>query len=197
MDTSSAAAEAVTLWAAAGFVAHFFPTGQGNIIGNPIEPVIKLSCQPADRKHHERAHRLRLLRHSAWRDDSGPVRRQPAGDLKAHLLRQAHRAGASGPRRVRASPNSTKAHKNKMAGPECSGFGHLSACPERQTQCRRQRRFHLAGNEEFRPALGPCRKCSSAWDWVSGGSNRLFWGIDSRQKLRSKKRPAPGRLGVH
>ena len=46
MDTSSAAAEAVTLWAAAGFVAHLFPTGQGNIIGNSIEPVIKLSANP-------------------------------------------------------------------------------------------------------------------------------------------------------
>ena len=46
MDTSSAAAEAVTLWAAAGFVAHFFPTGQGNIIGHPIMPVIKLSANP-------------------------------------------------------------------------------------------------------------------------------------------------------
>ena len=46
MDTSSAAAEAVTLWAAAGFVAHLFPTGQGNIIGNPIEPVIKLTANP-------------------------------------------------------------------------------------------------------------------------------------------------------
>ena len=46
MDTSSAAAEAVTLWAAAGFVAHLFPTGQGNIIGHPIEPVIKLSANP-------------------------------------------------------------------------------------------------------------------------------------------------------
>lgn len=46
MDTSSAAAEAVTLWAAAGFVAHLFPTGQGNICGNPIEPVIKLSANP-------------------------------------------------------------------------------------------------------------------------------------------------------
>ncbi len=46
MDTSSAAAEAVTLWMAAGFVCHFFPTGQGNIIGNPVEPVIKLSANP-------------------------------------------------------------------------------------------------------------------------------------------------------
>jgi len=46
MDTSSAAAEAVTLWAAAGFVAHFFPTGQGNVIGNAILPVIKLTANP-------------------------------------------------------------------------------------------------------------------------------------------------------
>lgn len=46
MDTSSAAAEAVTLWAAGGFVCHLFPTGQGNIIGNAIEPVIKLSANP-------------------------------------------------------------------------------------------------------------------------------------------------------
>ena len=42
MDSSSAAAEMVTLCAAAGYVVHFFPTGQGNIIGNPILPVIKL-----------------------------------------------------------------------------------------------------------------------------------------------------------
>src|SRR5215207_10231409 len=36
MDTSSAAAEAVTLWMASGAVIHLFPTGQGNVIGNPI-----------------------------------------------------------------------------------------------------------------------------------------------------------------
>jgi len=46
MDTSSAAAEAVTLWAASGAVLHVFPTGQGNIVGNPIEPVIKISGNP-------------------------------------------------------------------------------------------------------------------------------------------------------
>jgi (2R)-sulfolactate sulfo-lyase subunit beta len=46
MDTSSAAAEAITLWAASGAVVHLFPTGQGNVIGNPIEPVIKLSANP-------------------------------------------------------------------------------------------------------------------------------------------------------
>ncbi|MDE3058231.1 MAG: UxaA family hydrolase [Bacteroidota bacterium] len=46
MDTSSAAAEAVTLFAAGGSIAHLFPTGQGNIIGNPVIPVIKLSANP-------------------------------------------------------------------------------------------------------------------------------------------------------
>ena len=46
MDSSSAAAEMVTLAAAAGYVVHFFPTGQGNVIGNPILPVIKLSGNP-------------------------------------------------------------------------------------------------------------------------------------------------------
>ena len=46
MDSSSAAAEMVTLCAAAGFAVHLFPTGQGNIIGNPILPVIKLSANP-------------------------------------------------------------------------------------------------------------------------------------------------------
>lgn len=46
MDTSSAAAECNTLQAAAGYVVHLFPTGQGNIIGNPIMPVIKLTANP-------------------------------------------------------------------------------------------------------------------------------------------------------
>ncbi len=46
MDSSSAAAEMVTLCAASGFAVHFFPTGQGNIIGNPILPVIKLCANP-------------------------------------------------------------------------------------------------------------------------------------------------------
>ncbi|UIJ72089.1 UxaA family hydrolase [Aurantimonas sp. HBX-1] len=46
MDTSSAAAECVTLMAAAGYVIHTFPTGQGNVIGNPIVPVIKITANP-------------------------------------------------------------------------------------------------------------------------------------------------------
>ena len=44
MDSSSAAAECVTLMAAAGAVIHLFPTGQGNVIGNPIIPVLKLTA---------------------------------------------------------------------------------------------------------------------------------------------------------
>ena len=46
MDSSSAAAEMLTLAAASGYVVHFFPTGQGNIIGNPILPVIKICANP-------------------------------------------------------------------------------------------------------------------------------------------------------
>jgi (2R)-sulfolactate sulfo-lyase subunit beta len=46
MDSSSAAAEHITLMAAGGAVVHLFPTGQGNVIGNPIEPVIKLTANP-------------------------------------------------------------------------------------------------------------------------------------------------------
>nr|WP_306269150.1 UxaA family hydrolase [Pararhizobium sp. IMCC3301] len=46
MDSSSAAAECVTLMAAAGYVIHTFPTGQGNVVGNAIVPVIKITANP-------------------------------------------------------------------------------------------------------------------------------------------------------
>ncbi len=46
MDSSSAAAEMVTLCMAGGSVFHFFTTGQGNIIGNPIVPTMKISANP-------------------------------------------------------------------------------------------------------------------------------------------------------
>jgi (2R)-sulfolactate sulfo-lyase subunit beta len=46
MDSSSAAAEFITLMGAAGAVVHLFPTGQGNIIGNPLVPVVKVSANP-------------------------------------------------------------------------------------------------------------------------------------------------------
>ncbi|NJM33964.1 MAG: UxaA family hydrolase [Rhodomicrobium sp.] len=46
MDTSSAAAECVTLMAAGGYAVHTFPTGQGNVVGNPIVPVVKITANP-------------------------------------------------------------------------------------------------------------------------------------------------------
>ena len=46
MDSSSAAAEHITLMCAGGAVLHIFPTGQGNVIGHPVEPVIKLTGNP-------------------------------------------------------------------------------------------------------------------------------------------------------
>jgi (2R)-sulfolactate sulfo-lyase subunit beta len=46
MDSSSAAAECVTLMAAGGYAIHTFPTGQGNVVGNPIVPVIKITANP-------------------------------------------------------------------------------------------------------------------------------------------------------
>jgi len=46
MDSSSAAAEHITLMCAGGAVLHIFPTGQGNVIGNPVEPVVKLTANP-------------------------------------------------------------------------------------------------------------------------------------------------------
>ena len=46
MDSSSAAAEMVTLCCASGAALHLFTTGQGNIVGNPILPVIKMSANP-------------------------------------------------------------------------------------------------------------------------------------------------------
>jgi (2R)-sulfolactate sulfo-lyase subunit beta len=47
MDSSSAAAEHITLMCAGGAVLHIFPTGQGNVVGHPVEPVIKLTANPA------------------------------------------------------------------------------------------------------------------------------------------------------
>lgn len=46
MDSSSAAAEFITLMGAAGSIFHFFTTGQGNIVGNPVVPVMKTSANP-------------------------------------------------------------------------------------------------------------------------------------------------------
>ncbi len=74
MDSSSAAAEMVTLCAAAGYVVHFFPTGQGNVIGNPILPVIKVCSNPRtvrQMSEHIDVDTSGLLRREMTMDDAG------------------------------------------------------------------------------------------------------------------------------
>jgi (2R)-sulfolactate sulfo-lyase subunit beta len=81
MDTSSAAAECVTLMAAAGYVVHTFPTGQGNVIGNPIVPVIKISGNPRT---------IRTMSEHIDVDVSGVLRREmtipQAGDALIEMV---------------------------------------------------------------------------------------------------------------
>jgi len=81
MDTSSAAAECVTLMAAAGYVVHCFPTGQGNVIGNPILPVIKLTGNPKT---------VRTMSEHIDLDISGIIRREitipEAGDMLIDVI---------------------------------------------------------------------------------------------------------------
>jgi len=77
MDTSSAAAECVTLMAAAGYVVHTFPTGQGNVIGNPIVPVIKISGNPRT---------IRTMSEHIDVDVSGVLRREMTIDQAGDAL---------------------------------------------------------------------------------------------------------------
>ena len=77
MDSSSAAAEMVTLCAAAGFAVHFFPTGQGNVIGNPILPVIKLCANPRT---------VRTMGEHIDVDVSGLLRREMSPDQAGDAL---------------------------------------------------------------------------------------------------------------
>ncbi len=104
MDSSSAAAEMVTLLGAAGFAVHFFPTGQGNVIGNPILPVIKLSRQSAHRAHDVRAHRRRRHGAPAQGAVARPGRRQAARVHVPHRQRPPHRRRGARAPRVRAHP---------------------------------------------------------------------------------------------
>jgi (2R)-sulfolactate sulfo-lyase subunit beta len=77
MDSSSAAAEMVTLCAASGFAAHLFPTGQGNVIGNAILPVIKLCANPKT---------VRLMSEHIDVDVSGLLRREETLDSAGEKL---------------------------------------------------------------------------------------------------------------
>ena len=74
MDTSSAAGECLTLQAAAGFNIHLFPTGQGNIIGNAIEPVVKLTGNPStaiNMKEHIDLDVSKILKREMNMDEAG------------------------------------------------------------------------------------------------------------------------------
>lgn len=81
MDSSSAAAEMVTLCAASGYAVHFFPTGQGNVIGNPILPVIKICANPRT---------VRTMGEHVDVDTSGLLQREinldQAGDMLLEML---------------------------------------------------------------------------------------------------------------
>jgi (2R)-sulfolactate sulfo-lyase subunit beta len=81
MDTSSAAAECITLMAAGGYVIHTFPTGQGNIIGNPIVPVVKITGNPRT---------VRTMSEHVDVDVSGILRREmtidQAGDALINMI---------------------------------------------------------------------------------------------------------------
>ena len=74
MDSSSAAAETVTLCAASGCAIHCFPTGQGNGIGNAIVPVIKICANPRTLRlmsEHVGGATLGLLQRRITRDRAG------------------------------------------------------------------------------------------------------------------------------
>jgi (2R)-sulfolactate sulfo-lyase subunit beta len=77
MDSSSAAAECVTLMAAGGYVVHTFPTGQGNVIGNPIVPVIKITANPRT---------VRTMGEHVDLDVSGILRREKTIDAAGDAL---------------------------------------------------------------------------------------------------------------
>jgi (2R)-sulfolactate sulfo-lyase subunit beta len=80
MDSSSAAAEMVTLCGASGFAVHLFPTGQCNVIGNPIVPVVKICGNPRT---------VRTMKEHIDVDVSGLLRREinmdQAGDMVAEM----------------------------------------------------------------------------------------------------------------
>ena len=70
----------MTLQAAAGFVVHLFPTGQGNVIGHPIEPVIKLTANPRT------ARTARTMSEHIDLDVSGILRREMTYDEAGDAL---------------------------------------------------------------------------------------------------------------
>ena len=139
MDSSSAAAEMVTLCAAAGFVVHFFPTGQGNIIGNPILPNVKICANPRTVRtmgEHVDVDVSGLLRKEMTPDEAGG---RLAGHDDPHREREAHRGGGPGAPRVRAD----EALRERLS---------LADSPQKPETGSAE---HVAGGRMHRDALRP------------------------------------------
>jgi len=66
---------------------HFFPTGQGNVIGNPILPVIKLCANPKT---------VRTMAEHIDVDVSGLLRREMTPDQAGDKLLESMFATANG-----------------------------------------------------------------------------------------------------
>ena len=161
MDTSSAAAESVTLFAAGGAALHLFTTGQGNIIGNPIVPVLKLTANPKTVAHDERAHRPRRLAADHRRHDAGPGRRRDRGHRRRDGVRALVRG--RGPR-----SQGVRAH---APAPHCVA-GSTSRSREAVRGRAARGRRHRRRSPPARPSTGPtggdlrpdapwCSPCSS------------------------------------
>src|ERR1700738_168437 len=98
MDSSSAAAGMTTLCAASGYAVHFFPTGQGNVIGNPILPVIKICANPRT---------VRTMSEHIDVDVSGILQREQNLDQSGDKLLECMMATANG----RWTPAETVGHR--------------------------------------------------------------------------------------
>ena len=130
MDSSSAAAEMVTLCAASGYAVHFFPTGQGNVIGNPILPVIKICANPRT---------VRLMGEHIDVDTSGLLQREinldQAGDRAARVHAAHRQRAADGGRGAR--PPRVRSHsavRERLSGAQVT---RASRCRCRSSASRR------------------------------------------------------------
>ena len=127
MDTSSAAAECVTLMAAGGYVVHTFPTGQGNVIGNPIVPVIKITGNPKT---------LRTMREHIDVDVTGILRREQtletAGDA---LIGMIHAHGEWPPDGSRGFGPSRVRHHQAVSVGIVGKLRHCERSEAIQNQC--------------------------------------------------------------
>ena len=138
MDSSSAAAEMVTLCAAAGSVVHFFPTGQGNVIGNPVIPVIKLSANPltvATMSEHIDVDLRPMLRIEMNLDQAGDA----ALEMLARTINGRSRRRGPAAQRVRADEAVSKRLK------VCHGAGRRARARRLRAPTTRPARHRDAG----------------------------------------------------